>query len=110
MVAVDYFTRWVEVELLACVKISNIKGFIWKFIICRFGVPRAITADNRPQSDCRSFENFREKWRINLKFTVVAHSKSNGQVEAINMAILNALKKKIEGKKRMWTEGMPEIL
>ena len=42
IVAVDYFTRWIDVETVATFTASRIKSFHWKNINCRFGVPKAI--------------------------------------------------------------------
>jgi hypothetical protein len=58
IVAVDYFTKWVEAEPLAQVKAANIQKFVWKSIICRFGLPKVIIADNGPQFNCKSFVDF----------------------------------------------------
>ena len=35
VVAVDYFTKWIEVEPLATITSNNIQKFVWKSIICR---------------------------------------------------------------------------
>ncbi|KAM2163409.1 hypothetical protein ACFX1Q_041099 [Malus domestica] len=47
IVAVDYFTKWAEVELLATINEAKIENFIWKNILCRFGIPNTIVTDNR---------------------------------------------------------------
>ena len=39
VVEIDYFTKWVEVELLASITQQNVKNFVWKNTVCRFGVP-----------------------------------------------------------------------
>ena len=46
LVAVDYFTKWIEVEPLAKITEAKVKDFVWKSIICRFGLPRVIVTDN----------------------------------------------------------------
>ena len=46
LVATDYFTKWVEVEALATIKEARIQNFVWKNIICRFGIPLTIISDN----------------------------------------------------------------
>ena len=61
VVAVDYFTKWIKAEPLALVKAANIEKFVWKSIICRYGLPKAIIADNGPQFNCKSFKDFCEK-------------------------------------------------
>ena len=45
-VRIDYFTKWVEVKPLASITQQNVKNFIWKNIVCRFGVPRVLISDN----------------------------------------------------------------
>ena len=39
VVAVDYFTKWAEVEPLATITSKKIQSFVWRFIICRYGIP-----------------------------------------------------------------------
>ncbi|KAM1369750.1 hypothetical protein ACFX2F_040294 [Malus domestica] len=46
IVVVDYFIKWAEVEPLATIIEAKIENFIWKNIICRFGIPNAIVIDN----------------------------------------------------------------
>ena len=46
VVGIDYFTKWVEVEPLASITQQNMKNFVWKSIMCRFGVPRVLVSDN----------------------------------------------------------------
>ena len=46
LVAIDYFTKWVKVEALAIITEVRIRSFVWKNIICRFGIPMMIISDN----------------------------------------------------------------
>jgi hypothetical protein len=46
MVAVEYFTKWIEARPLANITSVTIRKFFWQQIICRFGVPRELTVDN----------------------------------------------------------------
>ena len=46
VVGIDYFTKWVEVETMATITEKNIRSFIWRCIICRFGIPRLLVSDN----------------------------------------------------------------
>jgi len=39
LVAIDYFTKWIEAELLATIMTKKIQKFVWKSIVCRFGIP-----------------------------------------------------------------------
>ncbi|KAL0428241.1 UNVERIFIED_CONTAM: hypothetical protein Slati_2998900 [Sesamum latifolium] len=49
IVAVDYFTKWVEAEPLAKIGEKEVMKFIWQNIICQFGIPRVLIADNGTQ-------------------------------------------------------------
>ena len=46
LVAIDYFTKWVEVEALATITKARVRSFVWKNIIYRFGIPLTIISDN----------------------------------------------------------------
>ena len=46
IVAVDYFTKWVEAESLVNITWRACKEFFWKNVICRFGVPNTLITDN----------------------------------------------------------------
>ncbi|RVW20503.1 Retrovirus-related Pol polyprotein from transposon 412 [Vitis vinifera] len=58
LVATDYFSKWVEAEAYASIKDKDVKRFVWKNIMCRFGIPQAIIADNGPQFDSSAFKDF----------------------------------------------------
>ncbi|XP_022894051.1 uncharacterized protein LOC111408536 [Olea europaea var. sylvestris] len=45
-VAVEYFTKWVEVEPLATISEPKLRSFIWRSIICKFGIPKVLITDN----------------------------------------------------------------
>ena len=46
IVAIDYFTKLVETKPITTITKAKITSFVWKNIICRFGVPRVIISDN----------------------------------------------------------------
>lgn len=46
LVAVDYFTKWVEVEPLTNIMAYAIKKFFWKNIITCFEIPNTLVSDN----------------------------------------------------------------
>ena len=47
IVGIDYFTKWVEAEALATMTEKNMRSFIWRSNVCRFGIPRVLVLDNR---------------------------------------------------------------
>jgi hypothetical protein len=52
VVAVEYFTKWIEARPLATVTSATIRKFFWQQIICRFGVLKELTVDNGKRFDC----------------------------------------------------------
>ncbi|XP_022889198.1 uncharacterized protein LOC111404653 [Olea europaea var. sylvestris] len=46
IVAIDYFTKWVEAEPLAKITEVNTTKFVWKNINCRFGISHSLVSDN----------------------------------------------------------------
>jgi len=46
IVAVDYFTKWIEAKPLTTITTQQVQQFVWKDIICRYGVPHTIITDN----------------------------------------------------------------
>ena len=46
LVAIDYFTKWVEAASFAIVTKNVVARFIWHNLICRYGVPERIIMDN----------------------------------------------------------------
>ena len=49
IVAINYFIKWVEVELATTITEAKITSFVWKTIVCRFRIPNVIISDNGRQ-------------------------------------------------------------
>jgi hypothetical protein len=58
VVAVEYFTKWIEAKPLVNITAIGLKRFFWQNIICHIGVPRMVTVDNAKQFDCHIFKDF----------------------------------------------------
>ena len=70
LVATDYFSKWIEVEAFSSIKDKDVTQFIWKNIICRFGIHKSIVSKNEPQFDNWVYQNFCQELKIkNLYFT-----------------------------------------
>ncbi len=110
VVGIDYFTKWVEAEPLATITENNIRGFVWKMIICRFGIPRAFISDNGRQFDNSPFREFCEELGIRNHYSSPGHPQANGQVEVTNRSVLKMIKTRLEGAKGLWPEELPNIL
>ncbi|KAL5539705.1 hypothetical protein UlMin_045788 [Ulmus minor] len=110
VVAIDYYTKWVEAEPLAKITEQNVTNFIWKHIICRFGIPRELVSDHGTQFENEKLRSICRNLGITKIFSSTAHPKSNGQVEAVNKTIKYTLKKKLEKSKSAWVDELPIVL
>ncbi|KAL0405534.1 UNVERIFIED_CONTAM: hypothetical protein Slati_3867300 [Sesamum latifolium] len=78
LVAIIYFTKWVEAEPLTRITEGEVMKFIWKNIVCRFGIPREIISDNGRQFQGRRIQKWCQGLHIRQRFTTVAHPQANG--------------------------------
>ena len=99
VVGIDYFTKWVEAEALANITEKNIRSFVWRNIICRFGIPRILVFDNGKQFNNSAFNNFCLELGIKNHYSSPAHPQANGQVEVTNRSLLKIIKTRFEGAK-----------
>ena len=95
IVAVDYFTKWLEAEALVHITEANTTNFIKKNILYRFGIPSIIITDNGTQFDNNKFREMCEEYKIANYYTSPAHPQTNGQIEAVNKVIKHTLKAKL---------------
>ncbi|XP_074351462.1 uncharacterized protein LOC141690574 [Apium graveolens] len=78
VVAIDYFTKWIEAKALAKITTKQITQLFWENVICRYGIPRILVTDNGKQFDNGEFREYCDDNSIELRFTSVAHSQENG--------------------------------
>ncbi|GJZ46600.1 reverse transcriptase domain-containing protein [Tanacetum coccineum] len=58
IVAMDYFTKWIEAKAVATITGSQVKKFVWNNILCRFGLLGEIVLDNGKQFSNNPFKNW----------------------------------------------------
>jgi hypothetical protein len=73
VVAVEYFSKWIEAKPLATITSAMAQKFFWQNIVCRFGVSKAITVDNGTQFDAEMFKAFCDQIRTKIHFASVRH-------------------------------------
>jgi hypothetical protein len=112
-VAVDKFTKLIEVEPTASITVAKVVEFI-KEITYRFGVLNNIITDNGTQFTAKEFQDFCVDSGIKINYASVSHLQSNGQVECSNGMILQGLKPRIfdrlEPNDGKWVKELPSIL
>ncbi|GFS43543.1 hypothetical protein Acr_00g0085670 [Actinidia rufa] len=65
IVAIDYFTKWIEAQPLAKITEKNTRDFVWKHLVCRFGIPKVIISDNARNLKAR-LERSKSEWAEDL--------------------------------------------
>ena len=110
LVAIDYFTKWIEAEPLVKITEAKVQDFIWKSNVCRFGLPRILITDNGWQFTGARFIEFCEDLNIFHNFTSVAHPQANGEVEVTNRTLLQGIKARLEKAKGAWANELYHVL
>ncbi|KAL2249885.1 UNVERIFIED_CONTAM: Gag-Pol polyprotein [Sesamum indicum] len=109
IMAVEYFSKWVEAEAVAKISKKEVISFIWKNIICRFGILRVLISDNGTQFQGKGIVEWCKELKIQQRFTMVGNPQANGQTEVTNRTILQHLKTRISSK-RSWVDELQGVL
>jgi len=110
IVAIEYFTKWIEAEPVAQITAHKVQHFVWKNIVCRFGVPRRLVSNNGTQFASQQLGKLCTEVGIKQVFASVEHPQTNGQVESANRILLRGLKRRLEKAKGTWAEEVPRIV
>jgi transposase InsO family protein len=113
LVVIDKFSKWIEARPITNIRSEQATLFFTDIIHC-FGVPNCITTDNGTQFIGKRFLEFCDNHHIRVLLSVIAHPKTNGQVERANGMVLQGRKTRIfnklnkHGKK--WAAELPSVL
>jgi transposase InsO family protein len=111
IVAVEYFSKWIEAKPLATITSATIQKFFWQNIVCRFGVLKAINVDNGTQFDAETFKDLCDRIGTKIHFALVRHPKSNGLVERANGIIMTGIMKLIFNQPRgKWPDELIKVV
>ena len=92
IMAIDYFTKWVEAKPVTTITEAKVTSFVWKNIIYQFGILHVIISKILPRP--RSQEP--------LLFSNTLQA--NGQTEVTNRSLLKIIKTRLEGARGAWLE------
>nr|GEV46702.1 reverse transcriptase domain-containing protein [Tanacetum cinerariifolium] len=95
IVAMDYFTKWIEAKAVATITGGHVKKFVWDNIVCRFGILGEIVSDNGKQFSDNPFKDWCAKLNITQQFASVKHPQSNGLVERANRSLSEGIKSRL---------------
>ncbi|GKE66241.1 reverse transcriptase domain-containing protein [Tanacetum coccineum] len=110
IVAIDYFTKWIEAKPVATITGNQVKKFVWDNIVCRFGLPGEIVSDNRKQFRDNPFKDWCEKLCIRQCFASVKHPQANGLVERANRSLGEGIKARLDKRRKDWIRELSHVL
>nr|GEZ24283.1 reverse transcriptase domain-containing protein [Tanacetum cinerariifolium] len=110
IVAMDYFTKWIEAKAVATITDGQVKKFVWDNIVCRFGIPGEIISDNGKQLAENPFKDWCDKLKITQRFVSVKNSQSNGLVERANRSLGEGIKARLGEGNKNWVEELSHVL
>jgi hypothetical protein len=111
VVAVEYFSKWIEAKSLATITSAIVHKFFWQNIVCHFGVPKSIMVDNGTQFDAETFKTFYDQIGTKIHFASVRHPESNGLVERSNGIIITGIMKSIFNQpKEKWPDELIKVV
>ncbi|GJR29980.1 reverse transcriptase domain-containing protein [Tanacetum coccineum] len=80
IVAIDYFTKWIEAKPVATITGNQVKKFLWDNIVCRFGLLGEI------------------------------HPQANGLVERANRSLGEGVKARLDERSKDWIGELSHVL
>nr|GEX60679.1 reverse transcriptase domain-containing protein [Tanacetum cinerariifolium] len=86
IVAMDYFTKWIEAKSVSTITIGQVKKFVWDNIVCLFSLLGEIVSNN------------------------VKHPQSNRLVERANQSLSKGIKARLNEGYKNWIEELPHVL
>jgi hypothetical protein len=113
LVAIDKFTKWIEVKPVTCPKADRVLDFLDE-LVHRYGLPHRIITDLGSNFNNHQFWEYCENSGIDVRYVSVAHPRANGQVERANGMVLDALKKRLHDAANStggkWIKELPNAL
>ena len=98
-----------EAEPLANIRDVDVKKFLWKNIVTRFGIPHTLISDNGLQFDNKSFRRYYCELEITNRYSTLVYPQGNKQAEAVNKVIVSGLKKMLDDAKGRWVDELSHV-
>jgi hypothetical protein len=109
LVAIDYFTKWVEAASYDNVTKQVVVRFIKNHIICRYGIPSRIITDNGTNLNNKMMKDLCDEFKTEHHNSSPYRPQMNGAVKAANNNIKKIVHKMVVTYKD-WHEMLPFAL
>ena len=95
LVAIDYFTKWVEAASYTNVTKGVVVRFLKRDIIARYRAPESIITDNGTNLNNKAMTEVCQQFKINHRNSTPYRPQMNGAVEAANKNIKRIIEKMV---------------
>ena len=109
LVAIDYFTKWVEAASYKSVTQVVVAQFLKHNIIYCYGIPRELITDNGTNLNGKMIEQLYQQFKIEHKNSIPYRPQMNGAMEVANKNIKKIMVKMIDTYKD-WHAYLPFAL
>lgn len=79
IVGVDYFTKWIKVEVVAKITTERVHYLSWYKIMCRFILSSVIVSNNETKFASTTITDFCHELGVQRKFVYVVYPQASGQ-------------------------------
>nr|GEW06159.1 reverse transcriptase domain-containing protein [Tanacetum cinerariifolium] len=109
LVAVDYFSRWVEAKALPTNDARVVVKFL-KSLFARFGTPKAIISDRGTNFCNGQFAKVMTKYGDRHRLATAYHPQMSGQVEVSNPGLKRILERTVGENRALWSDKLDDAL
>ena len=109
LVAIDYFTKWIEAQSFREVTTNNVIRFVQQNILTRFGIPEVLITDNVTNFNNKKMTALCDQFHVRHLNSAPYRPQMNGAVEAANKNLKRMLQKMVVTYKD-WHEKLPFAL
>ncbi|GJV25052.1 reverse transcriptase domain-containing protein [Tanacetum coccineum] len=109
LVAVDYFSKWVEAKALPT-NDARVVVKVLKSLFSRFGTPRAIISDRGTYFCNDQFAKVMLKYGVTHRLSTAYHPQMSGQVEVSNHGLKRILERTIGENHALWSDKLDDAL
>nr|GEZ62408.1 reverse transcriptase domain-containing protein [Tanacetum cinerariifolium] len=109
LVAVDYFSKWVEAKALPTNNARVVVKFL-KSLFARFGTPRAIISDCGAHFCNDQFAKVITKYGVTHRLAIAYHPQTSRQVKASNRGLKRILERTISENRASWSDKLDDAL
>ena len=110
MVAVDVFSKWVEIGLLPSKRAMRTCEWFYNEVICRWGKPTAIRLDNGAEW-LGQFKTMMSNLGVTMTHSSVGNSRANGQAERTIRTLKDVVRRQMTAHPTSyWSDAIPYAL